>query len=50
MHSGMVMWFDTAACWKGKWIGDTTSLSIKSDQSVNQQLTTDPTKTYPRGT
>jgi hypothetical protein len=35
MHSGTVMWFDTAACWKGKFIGDTTDIQITSDQSTN---------------
>lgn len=50
MHSGMVMWFDTAACWKGKFIGDTTDITIRSDQNINSQRATDPTKTYTSGT
>ena len=40
MHEG-VQWFDTAACWKGKFIGDVNSVVITPDTSVNQQFDTD---------
>lgn len=40
MHEG-VQWFDTAACWKGKFIGDVNSVVITPDTSVNQQFETD---------
>lgn len=46
MHEG-VMWFDTAACWNGKWIGQVNEVVIKPDASVNQQLEKNPTVTYP---
>jgi len=50
MHSGTVMWFDTAACWKGKFIGQTNDITINPSRGINTQLPTDPTKTYTTGT
>jgi len=45
MHDG-VMWFDTAACFKGKFIGDVNAVTIAPNTSVNTQLNADPTKSY----
>lgn len=35
MHSGDIMWFDTAACWAGPFVGDTNRFSAESRQSTN---------------
>ena len=40
MHEG-VMWFDTAACWKGNFIGQVNEVVIAPDTSVNTQFETD---------
>ncbi len=40
MHSGGILWFDTAACWKGPFVGDTNSPVITA-KSVG------PTEQYP---
>ena len=45
MHKD-VLWFDTAACWKGGFIGQANKVTIVPDASVNAQLASDPTKTY----
>ena len=41
MHKDVV-WFDTAACWKGAFIGQVNSVTAKPDTSVNTQYTQDP--------
>ena len=45
MHKD-VLWFDTAACWKGKFIGEVNSITVVPDTSVNTQYEKDPSKTY----
>ena len=45
MHKD-VLWFDTAACWSGKFIGEVNSVTVTPDASVNIQYPTDPSKTY----
>lgn len=42
MH-GDILWFDTAACWYGDFIGNINSVVIKSR---THQLSTDPNKAY----
>mmetsp|Transcript_5951 Transcript_5951/g.8059 ORF Transcript_5951/g.8059 Transcript_5951/m.8059 type:complete len:102 (-) Transcript_5951:679-984(-) len=44
MHQD-VLWFDTAACWTGRFIGNINTVVIKAN---TQQYTIDPTKTYTR--
>jgi hypothetical protein len=46
MHSDGVVWFDTAGCWKGKFIGQVNDFSVTADVSTNPMLASDPTKTY----
>jgi hypothetical protein len=41
MHKD-VMWFDTAACWKGSFIGNVNSISTTPNASVNIQYAEDP--------
>ena len=45
MHED-VLWFDTAACWKGRFIGDVNRVLIKPDSTTNTQSNKDPNKTY----
>ena len=45
MHDG-VQWFDTAACWKGSFIGNANSVTIAPDNTNNIQYNRDFTKTY----
>jgi hypothetical protein len=40
MHKD-VMWFDTAACWKGKYIGQVNDVVITPDLGTNPQYETD---------
>jgi len=44
MHKNIV-WFDTTACWKSKFIGDINSVTI-SPATNTRQLEADPTKKY----
>lgn len=41
MHTDVV-WFDTAACWAGPFIGNVNSVVISPDASVNKQYAVDP--------
>lgn len=45
MHTD-VMWFDTAACWAGPFIGNVNSVVITPDSSTNTQYAFDAAKNY----
>ena len=49
MHKN-VQWFDTAACWKGSFIGEANKVVITPDTTTNIQYARDFTKTYPTPT
>lgn len=46
MHED-VLWFDTAACWKGSFIGDANKVVISPDNSLNIQYNKDALASYP---